>query len=132
MPLFRFYLFAHIYHPFTRKRIVSPSFGWDVYTPLKVVVSEVFGHLPSTYKGGAVPLSTLAKDTTSEFAGLFSTISLNVEHRAEKLRIPFLKVFLVWFDKRNEPQVYRLQRRRSNHYPSRLRYRFLVAKGDER
>ena len=36
-----FILLAHIYPPFTRKRIVSLSFGRDVRTPLVVAISEV-------------------------------------------------------------------------------------------
>ena len=42
-----------------------------------------------SYKGGGVPLSALPKNTTSEFAGLFFTPSINAERQAEKLWIPF-------------------------------------------
>ena len=50
------------------------------------------------HKGGAVPLSALPKDTTSELAGLFSTTFPKCQ--AGKLRMPFLKVF--WYDSTRE------------------------------
>ena len=34
---------VHVYPSFTRKRIVSQSFGWDIHTRLGVAISEVFG-----------------------------------------------------------------------------------------
>ena len=67
------------------------------------------------HKNGGVTLSALLKDT-SKLASLFSTTSLNAKRQAGKLRISFFKV--LWYDsiRENEPQVYRLQSRRFNHY----------------
>ena len=48
------------------------------------------------HKGGGVPLSALPKDTTSELAGLFSTISHKCRAPSRELWIPFFKVF--WYD----------------------------------
>ena len=70
-----FFVFVHIYPPFTRKRIVSLYFGRDVRTRLGVAIFEVSGPPVFHIKAGGVPLNALPKDTTSELAGLFSTTS---------------------------------------------------------
>ena len=67
------------------------------------------------HKGGGVPLSALPKDTTSKLAGLFSTLFLYMlSAKQGSCEYHFLKSFGMT-RLRNEPQVYRLQCRRSNH-----------------
>ena len=66
------YFFYHIYPLFTRKRIVSSCFERYVRTRLGVAISEVSGPLVFHIKVGR-SVKCLAKDTTSELAGLFST-----------------------------------------------------------
>ena len=68
------------------------------------------------HKGGGVPLSALPKDTTRELAGLLSTLFLLYWAPIKEAVNIILKSRLVWLDKGNEPQVYRLRSGRSNHY----------------
>ena len=58
---------------------------------------QVFGYTGATNrKDGGIPLNVLSKDTTSNLAGLFSTLFLFAERQAGELSIPFFKVF--WYD----------------------------------
>ena len=67
------------------------------------------------HKGGGIPLSAFPMDTTSKLAGLFSTVSLfMLSAKQGSCEYYFLKSFGKT-RLRNEPQVYRLQRGRSNH-----------------
>ena len=68
------------------------------------------------HKGGGVPLSALPKDTTSELAGLFSTTSPKCRAPSREAANTIFKSLLAWLDKGNEPQVYWLWSRCSNHY----------------
>ena len=73
-----FLLFAHIYSPFAKKRIVSLSLGHDVHTRLGVAISEMLNLLSSTVRWER-PVKCIPKDTISELAGLFSTIFLKCQ-----------------------------------------------------
>ena len=50
---FCFFCIVHIYPPFTRKRIVSLYFGWEVRTRLGVAISEMSGPPVFHIKAGA-------------------------------------------------------------------------------
>ena len=67
------------------------------------------------HKGVGVPLSALPKDTTSELAVLFSTISHKCRAPSREAIDTIFKSLLAWLDKGNEPLVYRLRSGRSNH-----------------
>ena len=66
------------------------------------------------HKDEGIPLSDMPKDTTSKLAGLFSTLNFCAERQAGKLSLPYLKS-LGRLELENEPQVYQLSSRYSNH-----------------
>ena len=90
-------------------------YGRMSFLPPTLYSEGKLGHLSSTWRWG-VPLSALPKDTTSELAGLFSTTSPKCRAPSREAVDTIFFSLLVWLDKGNEPQVYRLRSGRSNHY----------------
>ena len=110
------YYIVHIYPPFTRKQIVSLYLDGTS----DKLGSCHFRNVWTTclpHKGEGILLNTLPKDTTSELTGLFSTTSPKCRAPSREAVDTIFEVF--WYDStdiRNEPLVYRLRSRRSNHY----------------
>ena len=68
------------------------------------------------HKDGDISLIVLPKDTTSKLAGLLSTLSQFCWASNREAMNTICKSLLVWVDLGNEPQVYWLWNKSSNHY----------------
>ena len=77
-------------------QIVLLYFGQDVRTRLGVAIYEVSGPPVFHIKMNAPHQLSCSRTQHPNFLACSSQPSLNVERQAEKLRIPFLKVF--WYD----------------------------------
>ena len=84
-----FFFICHIYPPFMRKRCIAMF--WTVSPHSLGSCHFRVTCLP--HKGGGVPLSALPKDTTSELAGLFSTISHKCRAPSREAVDTIFKVF---------------------------------------
>ena len=78
------------------------------------------------HKGGGISYLVLCPRTQqANLLACFLQHPLNAECQAVKLWVPLFKVFLVWLDKGNIPQVYQLWSRFSNQYTTMLQLQCL-------
>ena len=85
-----------IYPPFTRKQIVSLYFGRDVRTRLGVAISEMSRSPVFYIKVGRPVKVPCPKTQQASLVACSPQPLINAERPAEKLWMPFIKVF--WND----------------------------------
>ena len=92
-PNLELYCIVHVYPPFTRKRIVSLSFGQDVRTRMGVAIFEVSWPPVFYIKMGASRLVPRPRTQQANLPACSPQPPLNTEDQAGELWIPFLKHF---------------------------------------